>query len=102
MIALNPGNLCVHHVYTDYGKPDRFYIYPIDYDYGGDKSDDFDHNWDNDQYYIFAEEIFMILASPTCVGNVSGINILTSAGIIGTLMVHSIYHDRFAVIDGGY
>ena len=98
MIALNPGNLCVHHVYTDGGKPDRFYTYPTDYD----KSDDLDQNWDNDQYYILAEEIFMILASPTCVGNVSGINILTSAGIIGTLMVHSIYHDRFAVIDGGY
>ena len=98
MIALNPGNLCVHHVYTDYGKPDRFYIYPTDYD----KSDDLYLTWDNEQYYILAEEIFMILASPTCVGNVSGINILTSAGIIGTLMVHSMYDDRFAVIDGGY
>ena len=98
MIALNPGNLCVHHVYTDYGKPDRFYIYPTDYD----KSDDLYLTWDNEQYYILAEEIFMILASPTCVGDVSSINILTSAGIIGRLMVHSMYDDRFAVIDGGY
>lgn len=102
MIALNPGNPCVHHVYTVDGKPDRFYIYPTDYDFGGDDSDDLDHNWDNDQYYILAEEIFMILSSPTCVGDVSSINILTSAGIIGTLMVHSMYGDRFAVIDGGY
>lgn len=100
MIALNPGNLCVHHVYTDGGKPDRFYIYPIDCDAWIDY--ELHQNWDNDQYYILAEEIFMILASPTCVGDVSGINILTSAGIIGRLMVHSMYDDRFAVIDGGY
>lgn len=99
MIALNPGNLCVHHVYTVDGKRDWFYIYPIDCD---DSDYDLHQNWDNDQYYILAEEIFMILSSPTCVGNVSGIDILTSAGVIGTLMVHSIYHDRFAVIDGGY
>lgn len=101
MIALNPGNLCVHHVYTVDGKPDRFYIYQIDW-YDPDDTDDLKDNWDNDQYYIFAEEIFMILSSPTCVGNVSSINILTSAGIIGMIMVHPMYDDRFAVIDGGY
>lgn len=99
MIALNPGNLCVHHFYTDGGKRDRFYIFPIDWA----DSDDMFHNCDNDQYYILAEEIFMILSSPTCVGgDVSSINILTSVGIIGTLIVNSIYHDRFAVIDGVY
>lgn len=98
MIALNPGNLCTHHVYAVDGEPGRFFIYPIDYD----GSDDLYDNWDNNQYYLFAEEIFMILASPTCVGTVSGINILTSAGIIGTIMVHAMYDDRFAVIDGGY
>jgi hypothetical protein len=27
--------------------------------------------------------------------------ILTSAGIIGTIMVRAMYDDRFAVIDGG-
>lgn len=101
MIALNPGNLCVHHVYTVDGKPDSFYIYT--------------DNWFEDPateieiHHLYAEEIFMILASPTYVScgtvsssTVSSINILTSAGIIGTLMVHSIYDDRFAVIDGGY
>lgn len=96
MIALNPGNLCVHHVYTVDGKPDSFCIYT--------------DNWFEDPateieiHHLYAEEIFMILASPTYVscGTVSSINILTSAGIIGTLMVHSMYDDRFAVIDGGY
>ena len=102
MIALNPGNLCVHHVYTVDGKPDRFYIYPIDYDYGGDDSDDMDHNWNNEQYFLYAEEIFMILSSRTFVGDVSSINILTSAGVVGMIMVHAMYDDRFAVIDGGY
>jgi hypothetical protein len=97
MIALNPGNLCTHHVYTVDGKPDRFFIYPIDYE----KSDDLHYNWDNNQYYILAEEIFMILASPTCVGTASGINILTSAGIIGTIMVHPMYDDRFVLVNGG-
>lgn len=97
MIALNPGNLCTHHVYTVDGKPDRFRIYPIDYY----DSDDLDDNWDNEQYYILAEEIFMILASPICFDAVSSINILTSAGIIGTLMVHSMYDDRFVLVNGG-
>ena len=97
MIALNPGNLCTHHVYTVDGKPDSFFIYPI----GHEKSDDLHYNWDNNQYYLFAEEIFMILASPTCVGTVYSINILTSAGIIGTIMVHPMYDDRFVLVNGG-
>ena len=97
MIALIPGNLCVHHVYTDGGKPDRFYTYPTDYD----KSDDLDLTWDNEQYYILAEEIFMILSSPTCVGDVSGINVLTSTGFIRKLYVNNIYADRFVLVNGG-
>ena len=97
MIALNPGNLCVHHVYTDGGKPDRFYTYPTDYD----KSDDLDLTWDNEQYYILAEEIFMILSSPTCVGDVSSINVLTSTGFIRKLYVNNIYADRFVLVNGG-
>jgi hypothetical protein len=92
MINITSGKLCVHHVYTVDGKPDSFYIHT--------------DNWFEDPtteseiYHLYAEDIFLCLESEKD-ENLMSYRILTSAGIIGTIMVRAMYDDRFAVIDGG-
>lgn len=93
MTALNPGNLCVHHVYTVDGKPDSFYIHTDNWFE--------DPDTESEIYHLYAEDIFLCLTSEK-ENSLMSYRILTSAGVVGMIMVHAMYDDRFAVIDGGY